>query len=183
MNNNSRVSYRLATVIFIGQSFFSASVIAAFTLSPIISVYLSGSESSAGVPNTLVLIGRAAFAYPFGLLMDRFGRRFALGSGYLIAVFGGILSILAIVLNSYLFFLIGSFLLGMSRSSGDQSRFIAAEIFPTVSRATVIGGIVFAGTVGSVLGPRLVPWSRNWVESFTLPPDSGPFLSPPRLCC
>ena len=176
MNSNRQVSVRLASIIFIAQSFFSASTIAAFTLSPIISVYLSGNESSAGIPNTLVLIGRAAFAYPFGLLMDRFGRRFALTNGYFISVIGGILSILAIVWNSYLFFLIGSFLLGMSRSSGDQSRFIVAEIFPTKMRATVIGAIVFAGTIGSVLGPLLVPASRRWVQPFDLPADSGPFF-------
>lgn len=171
-----QTQYRLAGIIFLAQSLFSASFITAFVLTPIISVALSGSESQAGVPNTVVLVGRALLAYPFGIMMDRLGRRVALASGYFGFVLGGIVSIIAIATQSYLLFLIASFLIGVSRTAGDQSRFIVAEVFPINRRATVIGVIVFAGTVGSVLGPNLVPFSRRWIQSFGLPANAGPFL-------
>ncbi len=168
--------YRLAGIIFIAQSLFSASFITAFVLTPIIAVALSGSESQAGVPNTIVLVGRALLAYPFGLLMDKLGRRVALSTGYFGFVLGGIVAVVAIVTQSYMLFLVASFLIGVSRTAGDQSRFIVAEIFPINRRATVIGAIVFAGTVGSVLGPNLVPVSRRWVQTFGISPDAGPFV-------
>ena len=172
----TQTQYRLAGIIFLAQSLFSASFIAAFTLTPIISVYLSGSQSQAGVPNTIVLVGRALLAYPFGLLMDRLGRRVALASGYLGFVVGGLLSVVAITTQSYLLFMIAAFFIGMSRTAGDQSRFVVAEVFPLGRRATVIGAIVFAGTVGSVLGPNIVPLSRRSIQAMGLPADSGPFL-------
>lgn len=173
----SQIQYRLAGIIFFAQSLFSASFIATFTLTPIISIYLSGSESQAGVPNTVVLVSRALFAYPFGLMMDRLGRRFALASGYLGFVLGAIVAVTAIATQSYLLFIVASFLIGISRTAGDQSRFIVAEVFQLNRRATVIGAIVFAGTVGSVLGPNLVPASRRWITPLGLPADSGPFLA------
>ena len=160
------VRTRIAVVLFVAQSFFSASTIAAFTLSPIIATALSGSEASAGFPSTLGLIGRAAFAYPFGYLMDRLGRRLALSGGYSLAIFGAAISVWAVVTSSYAFFLVGALLLGMSRAPADQTRYVAAEIYPTARRAKVIGWIVFAGTFGSVFGPLLVPVSGRWLGAF-----------------
>ncbi len=172
----TKIQYRLAGIIFFAQSLFSASFIATFTLTPIISIYLSGSESQAGVPNTIILVGRALFAYPFGLMMDRIGRRFALASGYFAFVLGALIGVASIAIDSYLLFMVGSFFIGVSRTAGDQSRFVSAEVFQLDRRATIIGAIVFAGTVGSVLGPNLVPASRRWIEPFGLPADTGPFV-------
>ena len=173
------VRTRIAFVIFIAQSFFSASVIAAFTLSPIIATALSGSEASAGFPNTLGLVGRAAFAYPFGYLMDQLGRRLALSGGYGLGVFGALISVWAVMNNSYAGFLAGALLLGMARAASDQSRYVAAEIYPTVRRAKVIGWIVFAGTMGAIFGPLLVVPSGNLLRQFDLADQvatwSGPF--------
>ncbi|MCA9950882.1 MAG: MFS transporter [Anaerolineales bacterium] len=158
------------------QSFFSASSIAAFTLSGIISIQLSGTDSTAGWPNTIGLIGRALFAYPLGYMMDRFGRRPALSAGYGTAIFGSIVSIWAIINANYLAFMLGAFLIGMARAAGEQSRYVGAEIFPLSRRAKVIGIIVSAGTIGAILGPQLVPISTGWMESIGLPPSTGPFV-------
>ncbi len=69
------VHKRMMAALFASQSLFSASTIAGFTLMPIIAANLSGSDSAAGVPITVSLLGRALAAYPAGLLMDRLGRR------------------------------------------------------------------------------------------------------------
>jgi MFS family permease len=166
---------RLAAVLFITQSFFSASTIAAFTLSPIIATTLSGSELYTGVPNTLTLVGRALFAYPMGYMMDRLGRRLALGAGYGLSVIGGFISIVAIINNSFLLFLVGAFAFGMARASGEQSRYVAAEIYPLRERARMIGLIVFAGTIGAIGGPLLVAPSTEWAVQMGQPADAGPF--------
>ena len=166
---------RLAAVLFITQSFFSASTIAAFTLSPIIATTLSGSELYTGVPNTLTLVGRALFAYPLGYMMDKLGRRLALGAGYGLSVIGGLLSVVAIINNSFLLFLVGAFAFGMARASGEQSRYVAAEIYPLRERARMIGLIVFAGTIGAIGGPLLVAPSTEWAMQMGQPADAGPF--------
>ncbi len=167
---------RIVSVLFIAQSFFSASSIAAFTLSGIIAANLSGSEATVGLPNTLGLIGRAAFAYPLGYLMDRVGRRLALTTGYSTAILGSIVSIWAIINTNFPVFLLGALLFGMARSAGDQSRYVGAEIYPLEQRAKIIGIVVSAGTIGAILGPQLVPVSTSWMESIGLPPATGPFV-------
>jgi MFS family permease len=69
------VERRITSTLFVSQSLFSASAILSFTLTPIISAHLSGSDSAAGVPPTMTMLGRAVAAYPVGWLMDRTGRR------------------------------------------------------------------------------------------------------------
>jgi MFS family permease len=167
---------RIVSVLFVAQSFFSASSIAAFTLSPIISSALTGSDSWVGLPNTVTLLGRAAFALPLGIMMDRFGRRLGLSSGYSMAIIGSAISVWAIVSGSFLAFLLGALFLGMARSAGDQSRYVGAEVFTQSRRAKVIGLIVSAGTIGAILGPLLVPVSTTWAARFGLPEESGPFI-------
>ena len=172
----STLQKRTVTVLFSASGLFSASMIAAFTLSSIIAADLSGNDIVAGLPNTLGLIGRAVFALPFGYLMDRIGRRLSLSFGYAIAVLGGIVSAWAVGVLSFTGFLFGALLFGMSRAAGDQSRYVGAEVFPFDRRAKVIGIIVSAGTVGAILGPLLVPISASWMANVGLPERSGPFL-------
>ncbi len=172
----ARVQERIVAVLFTSSGLFSASIIATFTLSPIIVAELSGSDIAAGWPNTLGLVGRAAFAVPFGYLMDRVGRRLSLSLGYAIALLGSIISIWAVSTMSFTAFMAGALLLGMARAGSDQSRYIGAEVFTFSRRAKVIGIIVSAGTIGAILGPLLVPLSTGWMNSIYLPEWAGPFV-------
>lgn len=176
--NLNPIRLRIASVLFATQSFYSASFIAAFTLSPIISIALSGNEIAAGFPNTVGLIGRAAFAYPFGYLMDRIGRRFALVGGYSLAAIGMIVSIIAIINNSFPGFLVGALLSGMSRTAGDQSRYIAAEVYPAARRAKVIGWIVAAGTLGAIFGPLMVNPSGLLMQRLGFEVETATWIGP-----
>ena len=168
--------YRIAAVLFVARSFFSASTIAAFTLTTIIAVALTGDEKMAGIPNTMTTIGRALFAYPLGLMMDKYGRRLALSTGFFFAAFGLLLSIFAVINANFWLFLGGAMMIGMARSASDQSRYVAAEVFPSNQRAKVIGLLVFAGTIGSIGGPALVGPSATFVESLGYPREIGPFV-------
>jgi MFS family permease len=172
----ARVQERIVAVLFTSSGLFSASMIATFTLSPIIAAELSGNDIAAGWPNTLSLVGRAAFAVPFGYLMDRFGRRMSLSFGYAIAVLGSIISIWAVITMSFAAFMAGALLLGMARAGADQSRYIGAEVFTFNRRAKVIGIIVSAGTIGAILGPLLVPLSTGWMNSIGMSEWAGPFV-------
>ncbi len=167
---------RITAALFVSQSLFSAAIIAAFTLMPIIAAELSGSDSTAGYPSTLTLIGRAAAAYPVGWLMDRWGRRLGLSLGYGLSVIGSLIAVAAIVVGSFLGFCLGALFVGFGRSSSEQSRYIAAEVYPLERRAKVIGLIVFAGTVGAVGGPLLVDPAGGLADRFDLPVSAGPFL-------
>jgi len=138
---------RIVAAIFVSQSLYSAAIILSFTLTPIIIVGLSGNDQSAGLPSTLNLLGRAMLAYPIGWLLDRFGRRRGLTMGYLLGLVGSALAVWSIVAKSPAGFLASAALVGGSRAASEQSRYIAAEIYPFSRQAKIIGVIVFAGTV------------------------------------
>lgn len=176
ISSHSSDARRIAVVLFLAQSFYSASTIAVFTLTPVIAAGLSGSDAAAGWPQTLTLACRAAFAYPLALMMDALGRRLALGLGYGCAIVGATVAMAGIAGGSFMVFLVGSALLGMSRASSDQSRYVAAEVFPEARRAKVIGFIVFAGTLGAVGGPAVVPFSVRWAEELGFAGHTGPFV-------
>lgn len=168
---------RIAGVLFVAQSLYSATFIAAFTLSSIIATRLAGTDAVAGLPNTIGLVGRILFVYPVGYLMDRIGRRLALTAGYGVTVLGGLVSMWAVFHGSLGAFLLGALLMGMSRTASDLSRYVAAEVFPAQQSARVIGLIVFAGTAGSVVGPQLVHQSGLLMERFGRPIMAGPFAA------
>jgi MFS family permease len=167
---------RITAALFLSQSFFSAAMITSFTLMPIIAAQLSGRDSAAGVPNTVTLLGRAAAAYPLGWVMDRAGRRLGLSLGYLLAVIGAIVAVLAIIHGSFIGFCLGSGLIGMGRGASEQSRYVAAEVQPADKRAKMIGLVVFAGTVGAVGGPLLVDPAGKLAERLALNYLAGPYV-------
>lgn len=168
---------RMMVTLFASQSLFSASSIMAFTLMPIIAAQLSGSDSTAGVPPMIVMFGRSAAAYPAGWLMDRVGRRPGLCLGYILAIAGGGLSVLAVSSwESFTAFCVGGLLMGMGRGVIEQARFVAAEIYPPERRGTSIGAIVFAGTVGAIGGPLLVDPSAKLAVTLGMTFHSGPYF-------
>lgn len=171
-----KASRRVTNALFVSQSLFAAAMIANFTVLAIVAADLSHNDKLAGLPSTMSLVGRAAVAYPLGWLMDRIGRRMALAGGFFLAAVGAAISVLAIMWVSFPLFMFGSLVFGMGRASSDQSRYVAAEVQPSSHRAKAIGFIVFAGTIGSVLGPRLVGPSSDFAESLGINQFAGPSL-------
>ncbi|MCC6457883.1 MAG: MFS transporter [Caldilineaceae bacterium] len=170
------VRRRLVYMLFAGQSLFSAAQIITFGILPIVVVQLGRSDAVAGLPATVTLIGRAVAAYPVGWLMDKVGRRFGLSLGFLLCTIGTVLSALAIGWESLFGLLLGVLIAGMGRGIGEQARFAAAEVETSDRRAKAIGLVVFAGTIGAVVGPRLLAPAEQLAIRFGIMGEMGPFL-------
>jgi MFS family permease len=171
-----RDQWRITNTLFVVQSLFGAAMIATFTVTSIVAAQLSGLESLAGLPATLVLGGRALIGYPVGWIMDHYGRRQGFVLAYGLAVLGSLWSAWAIVQLSFWQFCLGATLLGMGRGISEQTRYAAAEVHPPEGRARVIGLLVWAGTIGSVGGPLLVGPTGRWAESYGVDAKVGPFV-------
>jgi MFS family permease len=179
MSNNMiamQTRRKLIGTLFTAESLFAAAQIAAFTLMPVIATELSGRDSMAGFPTTAMLLGQAGAAYLIGSFMDRAGRRSGLTIGYLMATIGALLAAAAISWSSFIAFCLGAAMIGMGRGAGLQARFAAAEIQPPDHQARAIGVIVFAGTIGAVVGPLLVAPSQQWAQAFGFSYRTGPYL-------
>lgn len=173
---NRSAQRRITGSLFVTESLFSAGYIAAITLLSINAVELSGSDAMAGVPSTVSLIGRAAFAIPIGWLMDRTGRRPILVLGYLLGVLGMVIGGLAVGWASFLVLCLGAGISGMANGTSQQTRYVASEVWPQARRARVIGFIVFAGTIGAIFGPLLAATAVNLAAQWGLAPNAGPYF-------
>jgi len=170
------VQRRITATLFAAQSIFSAALLQTFTLTAIVATKLTGLESLAGIPGTLNLAGRAFIGYPVSWLMERYGRRTSFVIGYGLGALGAVVSAYAIWLSSFLLFCLGALLLGMGRGISEQTRYAAAEVYLPAERGKVIGWIVSASTIGSIIGPLLVVPSTHWSERMMANTFIGPFV-------
>jgi MFS family permease len=170
------IRQRIVGAIFVTQVLFRAAVILSFTLTSIIAAELMGNDLAAGLPTTISLATRALLAYPVGWLLDRWGRRIGLSLGFMVGVIGALISAWSIINGSFAGFLFGAALYGGTQASSEQGRYVAAEIFPRNQQSKIIGWVIFAGTIGALLGPILVSQSTQLAESQGMVAFAGPFL-------
>ncbi|NTU79022.1 MAG: MFS transporter [Chloroflexales bacterium] len=171
---STRAARRITWTLFIAQSLASAALIANTTVVPIIGAELSGRPALAGLPGTLLLLGAASTAQPAAQLMQRLGSRWSLALGFSMGLAGMLLSGGALLMQSFPIFLLGLLLIGGARGVVDQSRYAAADAHEPAQRARAISTIVFAGTIGAVVGPALVGPSGALLSGLGLPALSGP---------
>ncbi|MEM9955114.1 MAG: MFS transporter [Chloroflexota bacterium] len=176
MEYNRRTSLRLTGTIFTTQSLLSAAQIAIFTLLTIMAAELSGRDSLAGIPATVTTLCIAIASVPIGLLMGRFGRRIGLILSYGISIIGALVGVYAIIQGQFLLLILSAACIGLGRAGGNQSRFIAGDLFFENERGRWIGVIVFAGVSGAIFGPMMVTpgaWIANWLD---IDPNTGPWI-------
>lgn len=170
------LSRRLITVLFIGQGLALIALFTTAAIGSITGVQLAGIERVAGWPSTAQLLGGTVAAYIAGRVMNRFGRRIGLSLGYIVGIAGGLVAGLAVIAGNFALFLSGMLLLGAARATSDQSRYAAADVSPAPMRSRAVSTIVFAGTIGAVLGPALTPIAGRWAESLGFDQLAGPWF-------
>ena len=136
----------------------------------------SGSARWAGLGGTFQILGAALIAIPMSRLMAARGRRPGLVLGYGTAAVGAVGLVTAGVLGSFPLLLVSSVLFGGAAASTSQSRYAAADLATPAHRARDLSTVVWATTVGSVLGPNLVGPSAPVAEWLGVPPLTGPYV-------
>jgi predicted MFS family arabinose efflux permease len=173
-----RARRRTRWTLSAGVALGSTGHIAAVTVATIVAQDMLGSPTLAGAPSSTVVLGAAAGALLLSSVMARRGRRIGLAGGYAIGVFGALIAALAVLTRSFPLLLGGTFLIGFGNSSNLLSRYAAADLVPIARRASAIGFVVWGSTVGSVVGPWLVPISSELAKGVGLPSLVGPYLVP-----
>ena len=169
---------RARNTLVAGVALGSTGHIAAVTVGTIVAHELLGSNALAGAPGATVVLGAALGAVLLSALMARRGRRTGLVTGYSIGVFGALVATAAVLTRSFPLLLLGTMLIGFGNASNSLSRYTAADMVKTDRRASAIGTVVWASTVGSVVGPTLVPIAGEIAIRAGLPPLAGPYLVP-----
>jgi MFS family permease len=137
---------------------------------------ITGSPTYAGLGGTFQVLGSALIAIPVARMMFARGRRPGLILGYALGVAGAVLIITAAVVGSFALLLVGSLLFGGATTSNSQSRFAAADLAAPEHRGRDLSIVVWATTIGSVLGPNLVGPAQPVARALGIPELAGPFV-------
>jgi MFS family permease len=170
------VQRRTVGVLVVSQAFGGLGVTVGIAVAAVLAEQVSGSESLAGLVQTMQVIGAAAASFLLARLMGARGRRVGLAAGFLTGALGAGVCVLGGALESLALLLVGATLLGANSAAGYQSRYAAADLAEPAHRARALSTVLWATTVGAVLGPNLVGPAGQVAEAVGLPPLTGPFL-------
>ncbi|HWM38779.1 MAG TPA: MFS transporter [Streptomyces sp.] len=167
---------RTTAVLVTGQILGGLGVATAVTLAAVLAKEVSGSEAMSGLAATSSVIGTALLSLPLAALMVARGRRAGLTVAYLIGAAGGTVVVIGAVVNSFPLLLLGMTAFGASSSANLQARYAAADLAEPGQRARAISFVVWATTIGAVLGPNIAAPAGRSVAGLGIPATAGAFV-------
>ncbi|MEV7564335.1 MFS transporter [Streptomyces tanashiensis] len=147
-----------------------------FALAAVLARDVSGTEALSGLASTASVAGSALLAMPLATLMARRGRRAGLVLAYLLGALGAGVVVLGAVLGNFPLLLVGLVGFGAGSSANLAARFAAADLAEPDRRARAISTVVWATTIGAVLGPNVAAPAGKSVSGLGIPAAAGPFV-------
>ena len=121
---------RILGALFVARGGIGVGYLAGFIVITIAAKEITGHAELAGLPAAVSMVGRAIGPPPIARAMDVFGRRPAIAGSYALGAVGALTCALAIAAGWFWLLLVASLLVGVARTGGDMSRYVAAEIYP-----------------------------------------------------
>jgi MFS family permease len=135
-----------------------------------------GGVGISGLAQSAAVVGAALFAVPATAIVHRHGRRPSLAACYAIAAAGALLIVAAATRHALPFLFAGTFLLGGSAAATYQARYAAVDLAAPALRGRHLSLIVWATTVGAVIGPSLAAPTGTLLARHGIPTLGGPFV-------
>ena len=170
------VQRRTVGVLSAGQVLGGLAFGATISLGAVLAKEISGQDSLSGLATASITLGAALFAVPLARLARARGRRISLSIGMLLALVGVMVVIFAVSIWNFPVLLLGFILIGTGQAANLQSRFAAADLATDATRGRDLSIVVWATTIGAVLGPNLVGPGEALGEMLGMPPLTGPYL-------
>lgn len=171
-----RLQRRTLWVLSAGQVLSGISFGATVSLGAVLAAQISGDDGLSGLASAAITLGTALTSMPLAALAGRRGRGLALASGMAVALLGVGLVIAAVPTASFAMLLTGFLLIGAGQASNLQARFAATDLATDASRGRDLSMVVWATTIGAVLGPNLVGPGEALGAIIGMPTLTGPYL-------
>jgi MFS family permease len=153
----------------------NTAMINASTLATLVAADALGASWS-GAPNTAGVLGTAAGTLTLAGFMARRGRRAGLLLAYGLAILGALFAMAAVVGGSLILLMVALLLLGFGNGGAQLARYAAAELYPPERRGFGLSAVVWAGTIGAVVGPAVITPAAAAGSALGLPPFAGVFV-------
>lgn len=162
-------------ILLLANALNGSSGVVAISLGGLTGAHLLGPDKAlATLPAAGYAVGLALGAYPAAMLMQWVGRRLGLMSGTGFAVFGALLTIVAIQAGLFWLFVAAFVVIGVSASFVQQYRFAAIESVPVEKRGTAVSRVMLGGILTALFAPPLVILTRDTLAPL---PFAGAFAA------
>jgi MFS family permease len=169
------VQRRTLRLLFLTQIISGVGVAVGASVGALLAADIAGVGMS-GLAQSAAVVGTALFAVPATAIVNHRGRRLSLALLYLIAAAGAIIVLFAATRGSIPLLFPGFFLFGAATAANFQARYAAVDLAPAALRGRHLSLIVWATTLGAVLGPSLAPVAGTSVGRFGIPTLAGPYF-------
>jgi MFS family permease len=170
------VQRHTVSVLVVSQALGGLGTTIGIAVAAVLAEDVSGSEALAGLVQTAQVLGAAVASYLLATLMGRHGRRRGLVVGYLLGAAGAATCVLGGAVRSFPVLLLGGLLLGANSAANYQSRYAAADLATPATRARALAVVLWATSIGAVLGPNLTGPAGTVAVDVGLPRLTGPFV-------
>jgi MFS family permease len=129
-----------------------------------------------GMAQSATVVGAALFAVPAAGIVERRGRGPSLATGYALAAAGALMVVAAAMRDSVVLLFAGLFLFGCGSAAGYQARYAAVVLATDALRGRHLSLVVWATTLGAVIGPGLAAPAGAALDRYGVPTLAGPFV-------
>lgn len=170
------IQRRTVGVLSAGQVLGGIAFGATISLGALLARDISGDDAFSGFATAFLTLGAALCAIPLAAVAAKRGRRRSLTIGNGLALVGILLVIFAAAVRVFPLLLLGFVMIGAGNAGNLQSRFAAVDLAPTERRGRDLSIVVWATTIGAVLGPNLLEPGEAIGRTLGMPPLTGAYV-------
>jgi MFS family permease len=174
--DRASVQRRTVGTLVVSQALGGVGVTTGIAVATILAEDILGTAALAGLAQTAQVLGAAVAAFVLARLMSARGRRAGLVAGYAVGAGGAAGCVLAGVADSFAVLLLGTFAVGWATAANSQARYAATDLADASRRARALAVVVWATTLGAVLGPNLTGPGAALGRWLGVPELTGPFV-------
>ncbi|WP_407285589.1 MFS transporter [Streptomyces sp. BP-8] len=167
---------RILAVLVFSQILSGAGLAAGITVGALLAEEMLGSTGLAGLPSALFTAGSALGAVAIGRICRRWGRRPGLALGYGAGALGSLGVVAAAAVDSAPLLFLGLLVYGAGTATNLMARYAGADLASPARRGRAVSTVLFATTLGAVVGPNLVTLTGRLAHSWGIPRLAGPFI-------
>lgn len=172
----ARIQTRTVRTLVLAQAVGAVGITIGIATASLLARDLSGSESLAGLAGTSQVLGAAVASYLLARLMSARGRRIGIATGLLLGATGSLLAVVAGVVGSMVLLLVGAILIGATTAANSAARYAATDLALPRRRGRALSTVVWATTIGAVVGPNLTGPAAALADLLGIPVLTGPFV-------
>jgi MFS family permease len=168
------VQRRTLRLLFVSQILGGVGIAVGMSVGALLAADLA-SVGVSGLAQSAAVMGAALLAVPATRIVRRYGRGPSLTALYLTAGVGGTMILAAAITRSVPMLFAGFFLFGGGTAASLQARYTAVDLAPPDRYSRHLSLIVWATTVGGVLGPNLSSVAGTSLARYGIPTLGAPF--------